>query len=165
MARSALAPAKPSPGSACGWRSLKSADFAHALAAPAVAKSAHFVLHYLSASPASSVRQPKKPIAKDLSTEVAPNRASAVDNTRPSCWWLGLVVPKRHAKRSVTRNLLKRQMRAQIRSSFEQLPPGQWVIRLRAPISASTYASAASAPLREAARKELEQILSALPHI
>ena len=165
MARSALAPATPSLRSVCVWRSLKSADFALASAAPAVGKSAHFVLHHLAASPASAVRPPKKPIAQDLSTATAPNRAQTVDNTQsPPCWWLGLVVPKRHAKRAVTRSLLKRQMRAQVQGSLEHLPPGQWVIRLRAPFSASSYASAASAPLREAAREELEQVFAALPH-
>jgi ribonuclease P protein component len=164
MARSALAQATPSLRAVCDWRSLKSADFAFALTVPAVGKSAHFVLHHVAAHPASAVRRPKGPIAKELSTAAAPNQAPFVDNTQPPpCWWLGLVVPKRHAKRSVTRSLLKRQMRAQVQGSLGHLPAGQWVIRLRAPFGPSSYASAGSAALREAARKELEQVFAALP--
>jgi len=84
-----------------------------------------------------------------------------VDNIGASKhWWLGLVVPKRHARRSVTRNLLKRQMRDQAASHQSLLPPGQWVIRLRAPFDARRFPSAASARLREAARAELEQVFA-----
>ena len=168
MARSVLAPAKPRPRAPLAWRSLKSADFALALAAPAVGKSAHFVLHHLAAAPASAVWRPtrqNRPLVPELSTDDAPNQASAVDNmSPPRCWWLGLVVPKRHAKRSVTRSLLKRQMRTQAQDNGERLPPGQWVIRLRAPFDPRAYASAAPAPLREAARRELEQVFAAVLH-
>lgn len=69
--------------------------------------------------------------------------------------WLGTVVPKRHARRSVTRNLLKRQMRVAVAGGGERLLPGLWVIRLRAPFDPKTFASAASIALRTAAREEL----------
>ena len=55
----------------------------------------------------------------------------------PGGWWLGLVVPKRHARRAATRNLIKRQMRAQLAQAAAsaapqaQLPPGLWVLRLK----------------------------------
>lgn len=70
-------------------------------------------------------------------------------------WWLGLVVPKRHARHAVTRNLVKRQMRAQVASNQHWLAPGQWLIRLRAPISAKQFASASSAQMNAAVRAEL----------
>jgi ribonuclease P protein component len=83
-------------------------------------------------------------------------------------WWLGLVVPKRHARRSVTRNLLKRQMRAAMAEAVAPsrpptpqapLPPGLWVLRLRAPFDPARFRSAASSALRECARSELMQLL------
>ncbi len=70
------------------------------------------------------------------------------------------MVPKRHARRAVTRNLLKRQMRAQAAGHRHQLAPGQWLIRLRAPFDVRRFASAASALLRKAARCELEQMFA-----
>lgn len=156
-----MAAADRTEGGRVAWRSLKSADFAFALAAPALGKSPHFVLHHVAASPASAVRHAWKPVVPELSTDNAPNRTLAVDNTRIlSRWWLGLVVPKRHARRSVTRSLLKRQMRAQADGYRDRLAPGQWIIRLRAPFDPRRYPSAASSQLREAARQELEQVFA-----
>ena len=73
--------------------------------------------------------------------------------------WLGAVVPKRHARRSVTRTLLKRQIRAVVSRHADALGHGLWVIRLRAPFDRAVYASAASDALKCAARTELEQLL------
>ena len=143
------------------WISLKRADFAAALAAPILSKSLHFVLHHTAAWPDSAVAQAGRRVVQELSTGNAPRGASSVDNNQPpSRWWLGLVVPKRHAKRAVTRTLLKRQMRAQAQGHHPWLPPGQWLVRLRAPFDARQYPSAASAALGEAARKELEQVFA-----
>jgi ribonuclease P protein component len=84
-----------------------------------------------------------------------------VDNSvRPGQWWLGLVVPKRHARRSVTRNLIKRQMRAHADQHRDRLAPGQWVIRLRAPFDPRRFTSAASAQLNAAARDELARVFA-----
>lgn len=73
--------------------------------------------------------------------------------------WLGTVVPKRHARRAVTRNLLKRQMRAVMQDHGAQLPPGLWVLRLKAPFDRQQFVSASSQALREAARAELALLL------
>ena len=143
------------------WRSLRTADFAAALTAPALAKSPHFVLHHLAAGPASANQPRCKPRAPELSTGDAPSAASSVDNNQqPSHWWLGLVVPKRHARRAVSRSVIKRQMRAQADDHRHRLPPGLWLIRLRAPFDRQLFPSAASAALRQAARSELEQIFA-----
>lgn len=157
------APAARAPGGAgrCAWRPLKSADFPLALSAPILGKSAHFVLHHLAASPNSAIRRPTGPGATELSTDAAPIESPDVDNApKPRHWWLGLVVPKRHARRAVTRSLLKRQMRSQADGQRHRLPPGQWIIRLRAPFDPRRFTSAASTPLRDAARQELEQIFA-----
>jgi ribonuclease P protein component len=157
MARSKSAAAQHS------WRSLKSADFTAALAAPVLSKSPHFVLHHLAAQPASACSRPPQALVQDLSTDAAPIQAASVDNSaKPGQWWLGLVVPKRHARRAVTRNLLKRQMRAQAEGKRAHLPPGQWVIRLRAPFDPRLFTSAASGRLRDAARNELVQVFAAI---
>lgn len=77
--------------------------------------------------------------------------------------WLGSVVPKRHAKRAVTRNLIKREIRAALlRQSVPGRTPlraGLWVVRLRAPFDRLVFASAASAALRAAARVEINTLL------
>lgn len=143
------------------WRSLKSGDFAAALAAPVVAKTAHFVIHHLAASPASAVGRLRGTVVRELSTDGAPNPASSVDNSQlPIDWWLGLVVPKRHARRAVTRNLLKRQMRAQADGYRHRMPAGQWLVRLRAPFEPRLFPSAAPARLRDVARVELESVFT-----
>ena len=77
----------------------------------------------------------------------------------PEGRWLGTVVPKRHARRAVTRNLLKRQMRAVVQHEADKLPPGLWVVRLKAPFDKQQFPSAASAPLRDSARSELAILL------
>jgi ribonuclease P protein component len=69
--------------------------------------------------------------------------------------WLGLVVPKRHARRAVTRTLLKRQIRSALAEGEAMLPVGLWVVRLRAPFDRSVFPSAASQALRRVARQEL----------
>ncbi len=75
---------------------------------------------------------------------------------------LGAVVPKRHARRSVTRTLLKRLIRAAASRRAAQelapLPAGVWVVRLRAPFDRAHFVSAASDSLRSTARTELDAL-------
>jgi ribonuclease P protein component len=73
--------------------------------------------------------------------------------------WVGCVVPKRHARRAVTRNLLKRQMRAALSRHAAALQPGMWLVRLRCPFVKAAFPSAASAALSSAAREELDRLL------
>lgn len=68
-------------------------------------------------------------------------------------------MPKRHARRAVTRNLLKRQMREVVQHEADRLPPGLWVVRLKAPFDKKQFPSAASAPLGALARSELATLL------
>lgn len=77
----------------------------------------------------------------------------------PDRHWLGVVVPKRHAKRAVTRSLLKRQMRAAVARHVQALPPGLWLLRLRQPFALRGFPSAASVALASAAREELDRLL------
>ena len=81
--------------------------------------------------------------------------AQPVDKMR-----FGAVLPKRHARRAVTRNLLRRQIRAAMQRHASSLPPGNWLVRLRRPFAAAEFVSAASAELRGCVRAELETMLS-----
>jgi ribonuclease P protein component len=72
----------------------------------------------------------------------------------------GCVVPKRHARRAVTRSLVKRAIRGALARHETRLPPGLWVIRLSASIDRARYISAASEPLRRAMRAELDALIT-----
>lgn len=154
-------------------RIVRSADFQRVLAVAPRSRSTHFAAHHLSASPSLPCKASKKPVATELSTGDAPSCPPPVDEwlaalaeTAPAGRWLGLVVPKRHARRSVTRSLLKRQMRAVMSCHAQGLPPGLWVLRLKAPFDRQQFSSAASAPLQQAAGDELQLLLqrAAEPH-
>ena len=92
------------------------------------------------------------------------------DRASPAALWLGVVVPKRHARRAVTRSLLKRQMRSAVVRAAAASPlasglrPGLWVMRLRAPFASQAFPSAASDALRDAARAELDALLDRALH-
>lgn len=76
--------------------------------------------------------------------------------------WLGLVVPKRFARHSVTRSMMKRQIRAGMRRHAKHIPCGLWVVRLRAAFDPAHYISAASTGLRAAVRSEVEALLASI---
>ena len=142
-------------------RIVRPADFERVLAAPQRSRSVHFAIHHVNGGPqACRVRQPQAeaaPVIPDLSPELStgasPVEVVAVDE---SGHWLGLVVPKRHAKRAVTRNLIKRQVRAAMARHLHELPTGLWVVRLRAPFDRAQFCSPASEALRDVAREEVD---------
>jgi ribonuclease P protein component len=142
-------------------RLLRSADFERVLSTRTRASSTHFAVHHLADRPS----RPHKPAAADeLSTDAAPFPVEAVDDflaPAPTSLWLGAVVPKRHARRAVTRTLLKRQIRSAVDARAGGLLGGLWVVRLRAPFDKARFPSAASDALRRCARAELELLLSA----
>jgi ribonuclease P protein component len=138
-------------------------DFERVLGRQSRARSAHFALHHLSANPAPSAWHAAqlRTAAAELSTGDSQSAHNAVDQNPPAApegCWVGIVVPKRHAKRSVTRALLKRQIRAAF-AERPGMPPGLWVVRLRSPFDRQKFPSAASDALRAAARAELAQLL------
>jgi ribonuclease P protein component len=147
-------------------RILRSADFERVLGRPSRLRSPHFAIHHLAEAPSSPakprhLRADASAAQAELSTEdgelstvVAQVAPTVVDGT-----WLGAIVPKRNAKRAVTRNLLKRQIRAAFAARHTTLPPGLWVVRLRAPIDRKQFVSAASDALRTAVREELAQLM------
>jgi len=134
---------------------VSTADFERVLGVRPWARSAHFAVHHLAQRP---VNAPNTVPADRLSTGDTPLQGAPVDDS-PSLW-LGTVVPKRHARRAVTRSLLKRQMRAAMDRHAPALPHGMWVLRLRTPFDKARFASAASDALRRAAREELDHLLA-----
>jgi ribonuclease P protein component len=140
-------------------RIVRSVDFERVLAAPTRARSFHFAVHHLQGVPSL----PSRPVIQGLSTELSTGSPApeqpAVDDPSGEVW-LGAVVPKRHARRAVTRSLLKRQIRAAV-TRRPELPGGLWVVRLRAPFAVEQFKSAASRALLNAARVELDALLAA----
>jgi ribonuclease P protein component len=71
---------------------------------------------------------------------------------------LGAVVPKRWARRAVTRNTIKRQVFNVAASLQAQLPAKAYVVRLRSGFDRTVYISASSNALKLAVRQELQAL-------
>jgi ribonuclease P protein component len=150
-----------------------------------VARTAHFSLHLLHRPVVDPVAVPRSQLEgrrdasaceAELSTGSADGVSLIVDDLAAANaagtlnWRLGLVLPKKQARRSVTRSL----MRHQAREAFRRHAPGVqaagrhgpevdgWVVRLRAPFDRKLFPSAASEALSAAVRQELDELWSRL---
>jgi len=146
-------------------RIVRSVDFERVLRCPPRARSAHFALHHLAGVPTPPAKPQRKRENEHLSTGEVPTVALPVDDsgakaaaTGPGIW-LGMVIPKRHARRSVTRSLLKRQIRAAVGRSESSLSGGLWVVRLRSPFDRASFPAAASVALGDLAGEELAKLI------
>ena len=139
-------------------RLVQAADFQRLLATPQRQRSAHFAVHYVRGEPVLRRKPAARAVHTELSTDCEPSCPEPVDES-PAGHWLGCVVPKRLARRSVTRNVLKRQIRAAMERHEQQLPQGLWLVRLRSPFAPAQFPSADSPALRRAAHDELERLL------
>lgn len=88
-------------------------------------------------------------------TQAAP-RASFVVNSL----WVGAMVPKRWARRAVTRNLIKRQVYSVARQHEALLPAAAYLVRLRSTFDRLDFRSARSDALQTAVRGEIEQLFN-----
>lgn len=75
---------------------------------------------------------------------------------------MGAMVPKRWAKRAVTRNAVKRQIYAVSAEAASVFDTAAYVVRLRSAFDRNFFASATSDALKAAVRLELQQLFSAL---
>jgi len=114
-----------------------------------VARTAHFALHCAAlntpvVNPKTSIPAIALPLALFVVRDV----------------WMGAMVPKRWAKRAVTRNAIKRQI-YNVSIDFESiLPVAAHVVRLRAGFERTQFTSATSDVLKTAVRQELQQLFA-----
>jgi ribonuclease P protein component len=147
-------------------RLVRSVDFERVLRTRNRGKSVHFAVHYVADRPYATSPASKSLESGKLSTDAKSAKAGPVDDLTFSApasvakgLWLGAVVPKRHARRAVTRTILKRQIRSVVAIHAQTLAAGLWVVRLRAPFDRKQFVSAASDELKRVARDELEQLM------
>jgi len=77
--------------------------------------------------------------------------------------WLGALVPKRWARRAVTRNAIRRQISAVAEQQAPTLAHAAYVVRLRTAFDREQFVSAASHALKRAVRAELLLLFARLP--
>lgn len=109
------------------------AQFQAVMSGPTVARTPHFALHLV-------------PLGD--SAERAPLFAKAVP-------WVGVILPKRWARRAVTRNTIRRQIYEIARTRQADMPVAAMVVRLRSEFSRKSFISATSDALKLAVREEL----------
>jgi len=116
-------------------------QFQAVMAGALVAKTPHFALHR-------------------VALDVAHESAHAGRELFPVAdAWLGVLLPKRWARRAVTRNAIRRQIYEAARDKANQLPQAALVVRLRTEFSRKQFVSATSDALKRAVRTELDQLL------
>jgi len=121
-------------------------QFQAVLAGRTLSRTPHFVLHCGLLDTPVSADQRSLPSA--VSMPLFPRRGV----------WLGAMVPKRWAKRAVTRNAIKRQI-YNVSAQYEStLLEGAHVVRLRSAFDPAHFASASSDVLKAAVRAELMQL-------
>ncbi len=132
-------------------------QFQAAMAGGTVSRTAHFALHRLVLDPAGSAAANPASAAPtgpgSLPSTQGPQALFAVPDV-----WLGAMVPKRWARRAVTRNTIKRQIYT-VGAAFEaRLPQAAHVVRLRTAFDRKQFVSATSEQLKQAVRAELLQL-------
>lgn len=133
------------------------AQFQAVMAAGVCARTPHFVLHCLTLDSRSCEAAPSSQDATGPGN--LPQALFAVAGADMPTIWMGPLVPKRWARRSVTRHLLRRQVYAVAAEYAEQLPAHTaYVVRLRAEFSRKQFVSASSELLRRAVRAELQRL-------
>ena len=124
------------------------AQFQAVLAGTIIAKTPHFALHRNRLDAGVTASQTDKP--------AEPGRLF-----RQQDMWIGAMVPKRWAKRAVTRNTIKRQIYT-VSADFSQLyPQAAFLVRLRSGFPRTEFVSAVSDQLRQAVRNEIQTLMQA----
>ena len=132
-------------------------QFQAAMAGGTVSRTAHFALHRLVLDAGASAGTPTAVFEGpgSLPSVQGPQALFAVRGV-----WLGAMVPKRWARRAVTRNAIKRQIYT-VGDLFEpQLAQAAHVVRLRSAFDRKQFVSATSDQLKQAVRAELLQLFA-----
>lgn len=153
------------------WHLTQRQDFERVLQSRPVMKTAHFSLHHMVRPASATAPNAVEPCGQsELSTGLGTSVEATVDDccAATKCHGVGVVVPRRLARRAVTRSLVKRQAYR----ALERIASGMacaadtrthlWVLRLRAGYDRARYPSAASDALRLAVREELEKLVAAM---
>lgn len=131
-------------------------QFQATMSAGTIARTAHFALHRM------VLTRDVKAVAADPKTGPGsqdPQALFGVAEEREQAW-LGAMVPKRWARRSVTRHTIKRQIYA-VASEYEvSLQCATHVVRLRSGFDRQQFVSATSDALKSAVRVELLELFS-----
>lgn len=118
-------------------------QFQAVLASTPIAKTEHFVMHRMDIGCADGSTSAS-------ADRLFPDHAGA---------WLGGLVPKRWARRSVTRHLIKRQIYAAGVAVGDLLHPANaYLVRMRKDYPRQRFPSAASDVLRQAVHQEIRQL-------
>ncbi|MEP6965168.1 MAG: ribonuclease P protein component [Polaromonas sp.] len=126
-------------------------QFQAVLAGSIVAKTTHFALHR-NALDTQAVQTPPDQAADST---ISPALFKISD------MWIGAMVPKRWAKRAVTRNAIKRQVYAVCADFAQHYPRAAFVVRLRREFSRIEFVSACSGQLKQAVRIEVQALMQA----
>ena len=128
------------------------------MAGGTVSRTAHFALHRLALDASSTA------MAGQAAADAPTGPGSLPHTQGPQALfvvpgvWLGAMVPKRWARRAVTRNAIKRQIYT-VGATFEaRLPQAAHVVRLRSAFDRKQFVSATSDQLKQAVRAELLQL-------
>ena len=128
-----------------------------------IARSAHFALHCVTLGPPGSAASSAAIHASAL-TQQTPQAMPAKPLFEVSDVWMGAMVPKRWAKRAVTRNAIKRQIYIATALAEPALEAvfgfAAHVVRLRAGFDKAAYPSATSDALKALVRQELNQLFA-----
>ncbi len=79
-----------------------------------------------------------------------------------ACPHVGVILPKKWARRAVTRNTIRRQIYELARTQRASLPQAAMVVRLRSEFSRKIFISATSDVLKAAVRGELLALFAAV---
>ncbi|MFC6281768.1 MULTISPECIES: ribonuclease P protein component [Polaromonas] len=131
-------------------------QFQAVLAGSIVAKTEHFALHRNRLNAAVSQTGPERS-QEEIAGKVHP--ASALFPVQDT--WIGAMVPKRWAKRAVTRNAIKRQIYTVSADFLHHYPQAAFLVRLRKEFSRKEFLSATSDQLKEAVRAEVQALMKA----
>lgn len=128
-------------------------QFQATMAGGTVARTPHFALHRLAFSANSAASQGHPETGSD--SDLIPEPQTLF--IQPGAW-LGAMVPKRWARRAVTRNTIKRQIYS-VAALFEpHLMQAAHVVRLRSAFDRKQFVSARSDLLKQAVRAELLEL-------
>lgn len=126
-------------------------QFQAVLAGDRVASTTHFVLHR------NFLADMRRPVAEDRQDPPVVHVGALSDTV-----WLGAMVPKRWAKRAVTRNAIKRQIYSVSSQVVFDLPGAAHVVRLRAGFDRKQFVSASSDQLKNQVRQELLRLFASV---